>query len=231
MTLRWLDASTPPASYPSGFDGIAFYIGGDTPHIWTTEEIAACPYRYRLPIFVRSDPAASGVAAATDVQSALARLTSISAPKGTLVAWDSETSVDPQYIQQVYTDLHAADYMLIDYGSQNYVFGNQNPDGYYWGADWTNTPHLVAGEVMTQYASLSGWDDSWASPTNSAGNALPYWDTRAPVPPPVPRSVAPPGQWLDPNAWEWMDATIVGVGTDGKLHAFVMNAGGWTHQY
>jgi hypothetical protein len=232
VTLRWLDASTPPTTYPSGFDGIAFYIGGDTPHVWSTEEINACPYRYRLPIYVKSDPAAGGVIASADVLMAVTKLEQIGAPRGTLVAWDSETSVDPQYIQQVYLDLHAAGYVLIDYGSQHYVFGNENPDGYYWGADWTNTPHLVAGDVMTQYASLSGWDDSWASPTNAAGQPLPYWDTRAQVPPPVPQMVMPPGQWNNPAAWSWMDATIIGLGEDGKLHAFVMGAGGlWNKEY
>jgi hypothetical protein len=231
LTLRWLDASTPPASYPTGFDGVAFYIGGDTPHVWTIDEINACPYRYRLPIFVRSDPTANNVTASGDVTSAVSYLTTIGAPKGTLVAWDSETTVDPEYIQAVYLNLFQAGYTLIDYGSQSMVFGNENPDGYYWGADWTNTPHLVAGDVMTQYQSLSGWEDSWASPTNAAGNALPYWDTKAPPPPVAPKSTIPPGQWLDPDDWAWQDATIVGLGLDGKMHAFVMDKGSWTREY
>jgi hypothetical protein len=227
MTLRWLDASTPPASYPTGFDGIAFYIGGDTPHVWTVAEIEACPYRYRLPIFVRSDPAASSVTASGDVTSAVSYLKQIGAPLGIMVAWDSETSVDPEYIQAVYADLHAAGYVLIDYGSQSMIFGNQNPDGYYWGADWTNTPHITTGDVMTQYQSLGGWDDSWGNPGPAGGTPLPWWDTRPPAPvvPPVPVLPAPPGQW-NAGGWQWQDVVITGVGLDGKLHTFAPQQNG-----
>jgi hypothetical protein len=226
MTLKWLDASTPPATYPVGYDGLAFYIGGDTPHVWTLAEVRACPYRYRLPIFVRSDPNALGITAVSDVSQAVPMLKMYGAPLGTLVAWDSETSVDPQYIQAVYAALLAAGYKLIDYGSQDFVFGNKNPDGYYWGADWTNVSHLTAGDVMTQYDSLAGWDES------VSGNApvLPFWDTR-PVPPPVvPVPQVPPGQWLSSKAWVWESCVLVGVGMNGLqyIYQYSPKTGAWT---
>jgi hypothetical protein len=217
MTLRWLDASTPPATYPTGYDGIAFYIGGDTPHVWTVGELHACPYRYRLPIYVRSDPSALGITAVADVNSAVTALKAYGAPTGTLVAWDSETSIDPQYIQAVYAALLGHGYKLIDYGSQSFVFGNNNPDGYYWGADWTNVPHLTSGDVMTQYDSLAGWDESLS------GNSpvLPFWDTR-PVPPPVvPKPQIPPGPWLNAAVWNWKQAITVGVGLNGQQYIFM----------
>ena len=55
-TLRFYDAAYPPAKPPAA-DGVCIYIGGDTPHVWTLAEIEAQPARYRLPIFVRSNPA------------------------------------------------------------------------------------------------------------------------------------------------------------------------------
>ena len=44
MTLAFVDSAFPLTSYPKA-DGIAFYIGGNTPHVWTAKEVAATPYR------------------------------------------------------------------------------------------------------------------------------------------------------------------------------------------
>lgn len=35
----------------------------------------------------------------------------------------------------------------------------------------------------------------------------------------------PPGPWNDSHAWDWKEVTIVGIGLDGRLHAFVYNPG------
>lgn len=180
-TLKFVDAAWPPDPLPD-VDGFCFYIGGDTPHVYTNAEVAAlkAKYRYLLPIYVRAPMPGPGPG--SDVVAAVTRLRQIGAPKGTLVAWDSETSVDAPYIKAVYADLATAGYVLIDYGSQGFVFGNQNPDGYYWGAEWTDVPHLAGGDVVTQYVSFSGYDESLAE------SSLPFWDTRGgPVPdPPSP---------------------------------------------
>ena len=199
--LSWISCSTPPAIYPKNIDGIAFYIGGDTPHVWTLAEIQACPYRYRLPIFVRSNPTASSVAASIDANACLAALKEIGAPKGTLVAWDSETSVDPEYIQSVYALMKTGGYPIIDYGSQSTLWGNENPDGYYWGADWTSVEHLHSGDVMTQWDSLAGWED------NISLSALPWWDTLTPAAG-YAITALPPGRWVGP-------VQVSGLGTDG----------------
>jgi len=183
-TLTFIDAAY-PGSYPAA-DGFCFYIGGDTPHVWTAVEVAGLKgrYRYLLPIYVRSNPPGPG--AAGDVAAAVAHLKIIGAPPGTLVAWDSEIAVDAPYVQAVYADLRTAGYVLIEYASQSAVFAEQNPDGYYWGADWTNARHLHSGDVITQYVSFSGYDESLAS------SALPFWDTRGPAPvPPVPAPTFP----------------------------------------
>jgi len=39
------------------------------------------------------------------------------------------------------------------------------------------------------------------------------------------KALAPPGQWNDPKAWEWEDATISGIGKDGRLHTFTFSPG------
>lgn len=168
--LLFYDAATPPV-HPPQTDGVAFYIGGDAAHVWTAAEIAAAPARYRLPIYVRSNPSES--LAAPDVRAALAALHNIGAPKGCLVAWDTETAADPRYMTVVYTMLTAAGYKLLDYGSQDNLFGNELPvGGYYWGADWTGEPHINAGEIGTQYANDGEWDLSIFK------SGLPFWDAR-----------------------------------------------------
>ncbi len=75
--------------------------------------------------------------------------------------------------------MSASRYALIVYGSQSTVFGNDVPDGLYFGADWTGMPHLAAGDAMTQWVSFSGYDEDLARAT------LPFWDTR-PAPEPAP---------------------------------------------
>jgi hypothetical protein len=182
--LTFYDAAWPPDP-PPATDGVCIYIGGDTPHVWTAEEIGMQPARYRLPVFVRSDP--RGIAGvASDVNAALAQLAAIKAPRGILVAWDMETAADKTYVAGVYTGLSAHGYELIIYGSQSDVMGNDNPDGLYWGADWTGAPHLARGDVMTQWVSFAAYDEDTAKP------GLKFWDTQAKPPaPPAAKAAAP----------------------------------------
>ena len=186
--LTFYDAAFPPFA-PPACDGVCIYIGGDTVHVWTTEEIGLQAARYRLPIFVRSNPrGVFGVAA--DVNAAVRQLAAIGAPRGTLVAWDMETAADKAYVAGVYAGLAAHGYVLIVYGSESTVMGNDAPDGLYWGADWTDHSHLARGDSMTQWVSFSGFD------LDVAESTLPFWDTQpkplkpppkpAPVPVPVP---------------------------------------------
>lgn len=167
MTYTFYDAAYPPGNPPKA-DGVAGYIGGDTPHVWTKDEWASQPPVLRLPVFVRSNPPGPGAVA--DVNAAVAQLKTLSAPFGCLVAWDMETAADPAYIAQVYTLLWNAGYALIVYGTESDVEGNRNPDGYYWGADWTNTAHLHPGDVITQWESLYTVDE------NQSAVNLPFWN-------------------------------------------------------
>jgi hypothetical protein len=216
-TLTFADAATPPATLPDT-DGFAFYIGGDTPHIWTPAEVDRLKgkYRFLLPIFTRSNPPGPGALA--DVAEAQAYLKSVDAPPGIVVAWDSETAVDAAYIAQVYGLLAAGGDKLMDYGSQSFVTANRNPDGWYWGADWTSRPHMTSPDQMTQWAS-GAFDQSLASAT------LPFWDTR---PAQVTRKPSPPpGPWDNAAAWNWKEVVTAGTGEDGKMHVFEFTGTSW----
>jgi peptidoglycan hydrolase-like protein with peptidoglycan-binding domain len=153
-------------------DGVGGYIGGDTPHVWSLADWNSQHVRFRLPIFVRSNPA--GASAAGDVGAALTQLRALGAPSGILVAWDMETAADAAYIKAVYNLITADGYKLIVYGSQSSVFGNDNPDGLYWGAEWTSVSGLKPGDAITQFVSFNSYDVDTAEAT------LPYWDTSGP---------------------------------------------------
>ena len=73
--VKMFDASTPPSSAPPGYHAVAGYIGGDTPHVWTDAEWKRFGRLRKLPIWVRSDPAA--VNAEADPFSLFIRLASI----------------------------------------------------------------------------------------------------------------------------------------------------------
>lgn len=38
-----------------------------------------------------------------------------------------------------------------------------------------------------------------------------------------PLPAIPPGQWLDPTKWQWQQVAELGLGLDGKLHAFTFD--------
>lgn len=178
--LTFYDSAYPPANPPAGMDGVGGYIGGDTPHTWSLADWNSQHVRYRLPIFVRSNPV--GASAAADVGAALTQLRALGAPGGILVAWDMETAADAAYIKAVYNLMTADGYKLIIYGSQSSVFGNDNPDGLYWGADWTSVSGLKPGDSITQFVSFNSYDVDTATAT------LPYWDTSPPNPYPTLQS-------------------------------------------
>lgn len=169
--LQFYDAAFPPANPPAGMDGVQFYIGGDTPHVWTLEEIQAARVRFRLPTWVRSNPSVQ--IAQQDAQDAVKQLVAIGAPVHTLVCLDSETSVDPEYVALFFYAMRGFGYQIIEYGSVSTVFSNVIPNGLYDGAHWTNRAHMEPGTQMTQWEAFGAFDES------SALSTLPFWDTQA----------------------------------------------------
>ncbi len=100
-----------------------------------------------------------------------------------------------------------------------------------WVADWTNSRDAAAAlleassgpypVIGVQYASKGEYDADvflldWVNARSPAAAAA-----VTPV-----RVAPPPGQWDDPQAWTWAEATIVGTGLDGKMHAFTWSRTG-----
>ena len=168
--ILFIDAAFPPKSL-DGATGLVFYAGGDTPHAWSLSEVKSFNAEYLLPTWVRSNPVVQlGV---PDALTFILRLeTTYHAPKGVLVALDSETSVNADYVADFVRVMNQAGYPVIDYGSQSTLFGNKNPDGYYWGADWTGHPGIRPGEDATQYVSFKDHDLS------DFNGKLPLWKVK-----------------------------------------------------
>lgn len=175
------DAAYPPA-HPPAWPAVAGYIGGNTPHVWTADEWAHQPARYRLPIWVQSHPGSADVA--RDAAAAVTMLHKLGAPKGCTVALDFETAVNASYVKAFDKVLHAAGYPVILYGSISTVTHNPRPSGGYWAAHYTGTPHQESGALATQYANGTAYD------SNVIDATVPLWDTH-PAPPPPPAATHP----------------------------------------
>lgn len=211
-TLKIVDAIGSAEITGGPFDGVCFYIGGDAFRIWPIAEVEGRPERYRLPIWVRSNP--QQVNPAEDAAACIAALMKYGVPTGTLVALDSETAIDPAWTAVFVEVVNGASVMqgwpVIDYGTQGDVFSNNNPDGYYWGADWTSVPHIHSGDGMTQYLSLNNEDISLAQST------LPLWDTRPDPPQPKPAQEEPVQGQL---AFDVKGNAIIDLGAAGTFKA------------
>src|SRR6266540_4285128 len=148
MALRrcW-DAAYPPTS-PPNWEVVAFYLGGNTPHVWTDSEIERQSARWRLPIFVRShdgDPLA-------DAHTSITWLVRHGVPRGVTLALDYETRVDATYLATFDRAVTDAGWRVMVYGSRDFVLRNPKPSGGYWVADYTGSPHLYPGSAATQWS-------------------------------------------------------------------------------
>ena len=159
MSKTMWDASTPPAPAPAGFDAAAGYIGGDTPHVWTRAEWKALAALPKLPVWVQSVPGTAD--AKTDALEALRRLFEIGCPRGSTIALDLETAVDPLYVRAFGSVVQFFGYYVWVYGSRSTVFSNPPLDGY-WVADYTGMPHFAAGNDVraTQWQAGKTFDSS-----------------------------------------------------------------------
>jgi hypothetical protein len=175
------DASTP--SPDPHLEVCGFYIGGDTPHVWTDEEIVGQSARWRLPIYVCDDPAKRNPS--SDAADAVAWLRAHNVPAGSALGLDFETAVDGAYVTAFDTVVRAAGWTLLLYGSLSTVVQNPRPSAGYWTASWSGEPHMDADAAATQYASDTqlgiGYDLSLVA------DSLVLWDTQdPPAPAPAP---------------------------------------------
>ena len=175
-TLTFYDAAWPPA-HPPIADGVCIYIGGDTPHVWSLADIASQKARYRLPIFVRSNPPGPGAAA--DVATAVGMLRLIGAPKGKLVAWDMRDrggcGLHPRRVRGPERGRVQADRLRlgIDRARQ------RQPGRPVLGRRLDQRSPLRVAQRDHPMGVVLGYDEDLAS------SSLPFWDTH-PSPSPIP---------------------------------------------
>lgn len=170
------DSSSPAAGaeYSHEVDAWGFYIGGDTPDIWTLPQIQELKSRFRLPIFTRSNPTSAGVSLSSDIDKAIAWAKSVNFPKGKTMALDLETAIDGPYVSGFDSAIVNEGWRLAAYGSKGYLFHNPKPSGGWWPADYTKVPHIYPGSVMTQYIPDSDLGKPYD--LSSVLTSVPLWD-------------------------------------------------------
>jgi hypothetical protein len=170
------DAAWPTAAGPIT-DIMLIYSGGDTPHPWSVSDIASMPERYRLPCWVRSNPA--GFSGAVEAATFAAWLHGHGVPSGVAVVLDLETAVDTAYVNGFNLGMRAAGFKTMKYGSTSTIWLNPKTDGGTFVADPTGVPHMdtTGDTVATQYAFDGSYDLSWVL------DSVPLWDTKSNKPP------------------------------------------------
>lgn len=149
VATRLMRDTSNPRGLDIGGQVAAWYLGGNTPHVWTLADRMAQSARWRLPIWVPDNPN-TGQAEGAECAAA-ARAAGV--PVGVTIGWDLETNQWRGEVLAAAAVLALAGYHLAPYGSTSTLFANPPAAGY-WVADWTGQPHLYAhaGVVATQYA-------------------------------------------------------------------------------
>jgi hypothetical protein len=172
--LNGYDAAFPPADPPVA-DVVFTYGGGDTPHVWTSAEIATQPARFRVPIWVRSDPGGTAQAQ-SDATAFVGYLVEIGCPRGVYTVLDLETAIDPPYVTAFGQAMHDVGWMVSPYGSSSTLFKNPILDGYFVAEPGASG--IPANCVMCQHTEDAGggaYDLDWLLPS------LKLWDTWLPL--------------------------------------------------
>jgi len=82
-----------------------------------------------------------------------------------------------------------------------------------WSAHYTGTAHIcgpASCKAMSIPADGTQWtDQALGRPLDQSLLAADFFGI-----------AVPPGQWLDPQAWTWTEAAVIGKGLDGNMHAF-----------
>lgn len=157
---------------------VAGYCGGDTPHVWTKTEWDSTTQRWRLPIWVRSNPQSyTPVIQATEFYG---QLRNIGCPHGVTVALDFETAVDQDFLNAFQVEMWSlGQFPVLLYGSLDTVINNVRPSGGYWVADWNNIENFPANSRAHQYMNTPNYDLSVIS------DSVVLWDTKPVLPAPA----------------------------------------------
>ena len=176
----------PHASYDAEFpnphgipntDTVCIYAGGDTPHVWTTAEIAEQPERYRVPIWVRDNPQGAANADA-DCWNLALWLNAHAVPKGISIMLDLEGAVDPAYVAEFGKVMNANGYFVLPYGEGHSLFSNPEVNGY-----WLSYP--APGPTIDPRCVAQQWGFDGAYDLSLILDSVALWDTQ-PTPTPTP---------------------------------------------
>lgn len=151
-----------PISNPPAADITLIYIGGDTPHPWTTAEVNAAAKRTPLlwPCWVRSNP--SQVNATNDANACVSTLHAYGVPKGVNCILDLETAVNTGYVNTFNDILGKAGYPVAKYGSSGFIWQNpKTSGGTFVASPGATSPITIGDAVATQYRFAGNYDLSW----------------------------------------------------------------------
>jgi len=177
--LLMADISDPGATVIGGPNLVAyaFYVGGNTPHAWTREQIGRQALRYAVPIWVYGlRPGQAG--GETEGAKARAACEAFGIPPCGIRV-DMEGSVDVAYLNAFRAA--CAPYWHGVYGQASTVFGNPPGGAGYWVADWTGHPfgYPHANVWATQYADAKQAGTPWD--WSELANLDHCWDRHAPA--------------------------------------------------
>lgn len=164
----------------------AFYIGGNTPHVWDKVQIARQSNDYRLPIWVYDPTRSGGTYGQRDGVKAATICLSLGMPrdKQLLICLDMETYIDEDYTAAFHNALVTSGYWYVVYESES-VQASRNVTGSVgaWTASWDGKPHIDPGAWATQYADSRLLNHPFDISAVSSFDHL--WNIRATEKPPV----------------------------------------------
>ena len=169
------DAAFPPLKPYPGCQGVAGYLGGNTPHVWTLDEWLRFKHLRQLGIWV-ADLAASAVTsgkAAADAARQLGWTPHAKTPRA--IVLDLEMAVDANWVNAYAGAVRQAGYWTWVYGSQSTVLENPARAGY-WIASWNGVPALepLPHVVAHQYSANVSWAGGAVDLSVVSGAAWPH---------------------------------------------------------
>lgn len=132
-----------------------FYFGGNTPHVWTRQQIDRQSARYMNPIWVYGK--VSGYEGGQyEAGLAVKACRALGIPYGVRISVDMEDTQDFEYTNGFHDVIKSSGgYWTGLYGSRDTIVNFPLFGGGKWVADWTGQAHFsgMAGEWACQYAS------------------------------------------------------------------------------
>jgi len=169
MKLRQMGDSSAAPTEATGLPVYAFYLFGQTPHVYTTEEVADLDARWGLPIAVNVNPAGP---AEEDADGYAAILAKYGIGRGVTVALDTEDQVQASYIPRFDERMQLHGYKVLHYESRAVDGTNPPTSGGKWVAQWPGLQDLPDGAVANQYASAEQAGKPWDCSVISADVVL-----------------------------------------------------------